>query len=124
MLFPFLFPLSLLPFLFSLCLFLFPIPFPFSFFLSFSLFPFPFPFPLHQGWQRAEPARRASRAGQDEPSRAKDFKLASRASGQSWLCRLNIQLKLFLAETHEMYVTRIGSASRPSEPRRFHSEPS
>src|SRR5437773_12304841 len=33
-----------------------------------------------QGWQRAEPARRASRAGQDEPSRAKDFKLASRAS--------------------------------------------
>lgn len=49
---------------------------------------------------------------------------------QSWLCRLgNIQLKLFLAETHEMYVTRIGSASRPSEPRaseprRFHSEPS
>ena len=47
---------------------------------------------------------------------------------RSWLCRLgNIQLKLFFAETHEMYVTHIGSASHPSEPRaseprRSHSE--
>ena len=49
-----------------------------------------------QGWQRAQPARRASRAGQDKPSRAKDFKLVSQASrGVRSLARLAIFCNIY-----------------------------